>query len=534
MNRNLRKIISVVLCALLLIPATAAVTALAADNNLPIVYVQGYGNGIYNAEGKKIAPVDEPEGYFSEALSDCVGPFVKAILSNDPADIAAYKEKLIGWIEPLYADARMNDDGTPHEGDYADRPDDPTRNYGTYTIRNYVFCYDWRMDPWDNAELLNDYIETILRTTGKSKVNLVGRCEGATIAMAYLARYGHEKVSKIFFNTSAVNGVLLSSKLFSGHVVFNATAADQWLKTNEEVELPEGEIIDFLLSIISLAGNTYGLDLVGPAMTRIYESILKGLIPDILMVSYGTMPGMWAMVTERDFDDAMEYVFNGREAQYPELIERLNRYHENVRTKIPEILNECRNDGIEVGVVCKYGYTFPPIYDEWDWLGDNSSTVYDTSFGCTAAKVNAKLTDEYIKGQEDKGLGKYISPDKMIDASTCLFPDSTWFIGSMRHEEFPDWIDQLMQDFFKTEHMTVETDPQRPQFLRFNEDDGSILPMTEENSEGSVHFDNEADFTGALDKFIANLKGILAKIVAFFQSIIDGIVGHAKGTVAPV
>ena len=86
-------------------------------------------------------------------------------------------------------------------------------------------------------------------------------------------------------------------------------------------------------------------------MTRIYESILKGLIPDILMVSYGTMPGMWAMVTERDFDDAMEYVFNGREAQYPELIERLNRYHENVRTKIPEILKECKNDGNEVGVV---------------------------------------------------------------------------------------------------------------------------------------------------------------------------------------
>ena len=45
-------------------------------------------------------------------------------------------------------------------------------------------------------------------------------------------------------------------------------------------------------------------------------------------------------------------------------------------------------------------------------------------------KAKTQFSKEYL----DSHNSKYISPDKCVDASTCLFPERTWFFSGQHHE----------------------------------------------------------------------------------------------------
>lgn len=94
------------------------------------------------------------------------------------------------------------------------------------------------------------------------------------------------------------------------------------------------------------------------------------------------------------------------------------------------------------------------------------------------------LSDEYIAQQTEKGLRKYISPDKQVDASTCLFPDSTWIIKGMTHENWASCNDDLIYTICNYDgQFTVETSEDFPQFMVYDEENSSLLKMTAENSD---------------------------------------------------
>lgn len=532
MKSNLKKILSVFLAALLLasVGLFAAYADSAAGTAIPTVYVIGYGTGIYNAEGKQIMPVEEPEGYLGEAIDACIKPFARALVSGDEAALTEYQDLLCEWMIPLYAEAKLDKNGEPQPGQYmgaASTPGNVNRlANGVYNIRAYSFVYDYRLDPFYNAGLLKAYVEQIKAATGKAKVNMVGRCEGSTIVMAYLAAYGHGDINNIFFNTASNNGVLLASQLFSNHIHFDATAISLWLRdtSGSDMEVPSGEIVDFIRAVMEMSAATYGLDMTGNILLPAYKKMLEGVLPRMLRESYGTMPGIWAMVADRDFEDAIRFVFGGYEEEYAVLIAKLRYYNENVSKKTEELLAACKNDGIDIGVVAKYGYPSMPLFEETMLLSDGFTTVQDASFGATTANVNTTLSDSYISSHD----AKYISPDKKIDASTCLFPDSTWFIGNLAHPNFPDWIDDFACVFLNGDAFTVTSDAAYPQYLIYNADTDSVAPVTEENKDDTVAIDTKPDFSGGFSNFFAMVKDFLMKVVAWVRQAIEGIVSHAK------
>ena len=543
MNSKLKKSIAVMLASLLFLSAFA-VTAFAdssARTTVPTVYVIGQGTEIYTADNEVIAPVNEPEGYLSDALSACMRPFLKSIVSGDEADVAAYRALLMEWVTPLYENVKLDKNGDPAPGDHVNSQYYKTNynyNYGGYLITEYRFVYDWRLDPMYNADLLNDFIENLKRTTGVSKVNLVGRCEGSTIVMAYLAKYGHGSVKKLFFLMPAYNGLTLVSQMYSGHLKFDAYAISKWLDAPDasQLDIPEGELIEFLTAVVDMSAAMYGLDVTNSLIMPIYEKVIKDALPDILLASYATMPGMWAMVSDRDYEDAMKFIFSGHETEYAGLIEKIRNYRANVKTKTEEILNACLADGIEIGDITKYGYPAGPVFEESMMLSDGGSPVYDVSFGATTANVNETLSDKYINQRVAEGKGKYISPDKLIDASTCLFPDTTWFIGNLSHPYTPDWADDHMARFFQTDGMTVDTFEDAPQFLLYIGDEfdddttpDQVVPLTVENADDTLAFDTDTDFGSGFSVFYAKVIAFLGKIVNWVKAFIDGIINHANG-----
>ena len=541
----MKKALSLVLVAILLFglcaPAGAADTAA-----IPSVYIVGGNAGLVNAEGERVAPIDTPDGYFEEALPDCVPDLAKALLLRTDEAKAAYKEKLLSWVAPIYEKVVMDNNGDP-VGEYAPLNDNDGRPFvipdvmpdrisgGVYELRAYEFYYDWRLDPIVNAQKLDAYINAILRGTGAEKVNLLGRCEGGTILMAYLAEYGHEKVNKIFFNTTASNGYILASAIFSGQMEFSAREINAFLKNNPNFSLDSldlsslsmgADLLALLKAFLDGSAAVSGIDPAGALIDRLYADLIRELIPDVMLVSYGTFPAVWAMVDNSRFDAALEYVFAGREEEYAGLIARIVYYHENVALKSEELLDACVADGIAVGTVTKYGYPSIPLYEESSMLSDGHALVSEVSFGATTSTHSGTLSDAYIASRDPK----YISADKKIDASTCLFPDTSWFIGNLEHQYFPYLIDYLTQTFFLTDGMTVDTDPAYPQFMVFNEE-YRLDPLTEENASKSVVGAEEGpSLSDASGRFASAFGNILIRLITFIRGIITGIVSHAKGT----
>ena len=103
------------------------------------------------------------------------------------------------------------------------------------------------------------------------------------------------------------------------------------------------------------------------------------------------------------------------------------------------------------------------------------------------------------------GTDKYISPDKQIDDSTCLFPDTTWFIKDLDHNNFPGCVNDLMIAACRSEkELTIDDDVRFPQYMRFYYWEDAIKPLTEENEE-------TRDYT----------TNIFQAIYRFFKAVID-------------
>ena len=94
-------------------------------------------------------------------------------------------------------------------------------------------------------------------------------------------------------------------------------------------------------------------------------------------------------------------------------------------------------------VVSKYGVQMIPTCESADLVGDQIASLYRSTFGATTSTVLTTLSDEYIEKQTNAGLGKYISPDKQVDASTCFWPDNTWFIKGVTHSDWTSFENNL-------------------------------------------------------------------------------------------
>ena len=202
------------------------------------------------------------------------------------------------------------------------------------------------------------------------------------------------------------------------------------------------EIIDRTLDLLTQTGV---VDTVTGGIEDLYERLWTALMPSFLLASgIATWPSYWTSVYEKDFDAALNLIFGeegseGRE-YFAGLIEKIEYLRE--RFVKPRELQGDENlykkfekdYGVEIAVIAGYGLVQAPITESNDLTGDCTVDLYSSSFGATAAGVFDTLSDEYIAEREALGYGEFISPDKKVDTSTCLFPDTTWIIKNKHHD----------------------------------------------------------------------------------------------------
>jgi hypothetical protein len=195
------------------------------------------------------------------------------------------------------------------------------------------------------------------------------------------------------------------------------------------------------------------------------------------------------------------------------MITKLDAYYYDVHLTMDETMKYLSDNGVKFGIFAKYNLPVIPVHAEGDEQSDMFTGIKEASFGATAAKLDKELSKSYIDSLADK---KYLSPDNKVDASTCMFKDTTWFIKNCAHAAFPDSIDDLMAEFINSNGtMTVFTDTVNyPQYLDYNAEDGSVTPV--------VGTDPEVPETGSNEKRFSSFIRFFTAIMNFFTKLFSG------------
>lgn len=545
----MKKIISLSLALLMLFMLMAPCASAVTEERLPIIYIRGNGETIYDSEGKPVAArledmfggltddSGEDSGISKDAIVESsvniLLPFLTQGLIFDEWD--AYGKAIYDELSPLFENVALDSEGNSPEGigvspqRLAESEAQAKRDTVYYGLYDYQFCFDWRLSPYDHVDRLDKYIQDVKEATGKNKVCIYVRCFGGSLAMAYLEKYASKgDVARVMFTDVLSNGTAVVSDAFSGKVEFEAANVQRFLGQLEycdSLNVGQGFTLtgladEIVFKTLDLFTKTGTADSLLDGVEDLYERLYKALLPALCFATgIVTHVNYWTCVYEEDFDAALDIMFGSKEAQqaYPGVIRKIKEYREKVTSRLPELYKSFTEKyGIRIGVSAKYGYMNVPFIESKYDMTDALVSVKDSSFGATCAPFNSVLSDKSLEGVDKK----YISADKKVNTSTCLFPETTWIIKNAHHD-FQGISDNIAFQFLKSKDMTVDSYAQYPAFIRYYEGTEQYEPLSEENCEDYQWY--------SLAEEKPTIQSILASMMRWFKMIFEILTKLMRG-----
>lgn len=517
---KLKKILSLLLTFLMIFTAFIPAVSAADTSEYPIIYIPGTRNPLYAdknnpSQDNRIWKIGVDVGaVVKEALAPCLKELALGIVRDD---YTAYCDELANTVVPLFQNVVLDKNGEASNGSGVEK-ESASRNYpkksGNYGLWDYHFVYDWRLSPMDVCHQLKNHIDRVKELTGKDKVVLIGRCMGANMISAYFTEYYDHAVASVdnivMYEPSNL-GLDILGAIWSGQVSLDAEQLDLFLDyylAHEDL-IEDPATAELVAALVGVLEQIKVLGISTELVNKLLENVGDNLIPRLLLGTFGSFPSFWSMVGKEYYEDAREFVFSGKEEEYKGFIEKTDDWYYNVMLKLPETMKALEADGVSIGVLVKYNVPSYPFYTNASQQTDMVSDVYHVSYYATSAPYGETLSDEYINSLADK---KYLSPDRMIDASTCIFPDKTWFIRDISHDPFPPSIDKLIMAFINSHgEMTVFSDENYPQFLKYNAEADTITPIEESEPQ-----QNDSAFMKFINKIIRFYKALFEVIKNLF------------------
>lgn len=301
----------------------------------------------------------------------------------------------------------------------------------------YYLNYDWRLDPFVISDDINELVNTAISETGHDKVNLVCCSMGGLMTMAYLTEYGYEKVNRCLFMSSTFCGAQVASDLLCGRLEIKADNLYNFVSSL----VSDQPVAEFLISGLNNIGLFKGL-------TKITDFIINNYKTDIydkvLIPVFCYMLPLWGLVQPEDYESAKAFVFGDKVAENSTFISKTDKLQSMMDNR-NDLLNEMIKNGVEIAIVAHYDAPLAPVYENADFNGDGTLETYQMSGYATVAKYGETLGDDYIPQNPD-----YLSPDKVVDLSTSLFPEYTYIIKGATHvggnygSEYADFLIWLL------------------------------------------------------------------------------------------
>jgi len=322
---------------------------------------------------------------------------------------------------------------------------------------SYDFHFDFRIDPFEAAAQLDDFIEAVCKATGHSKIALTGCSEGAIVAMCYLKEYGTKRLETFILLNGAYQGLTLVGELLTKQFALSGPAAAGFIGNFDDGS-------GWLKLAMALLREARALDFLRPLGNGVMGTMGDQLYAETLIPLFGQMPILWAFVPASYYPEARKLISG--DPAYAALLARADRYHDQVQSQAGKLLKGAKAKGVRVAVIAGYGMKPIPVTRDVSFQCDSMIDTAYASGGATAAPIGETLP---------LGESKYRSPDGILDAATCILPDQTWFIKNCSHEMGPSrdlrqWI------IHSKETPTIASNPDFPQYL-IKDSDGRAVPQ---------------------------------------------------------
>jgi len=329
----------------------------------------------------------------------------------------------------------------------------------------YEFLYDYRLDAFETAAQLNDFIETLCKETGHEKIALTGMSQGTSIVMTYVAQYGTGRLETLILINGSYQGDILLGELLTNRWALSVPALINFI----ESLLPASPLVAAMMNVwrmLPLADlrTPASGDTAGPLGKLLYNWAITRLL--------GQMPAIWTFVPTPYREQARKLLDDDK---YEYLRTRADLYYNEVQTQVPRLLSEAKEQGVKVAVIAAYGKAPIPLLDNSYYQGDLIIDTANESGGATTAPMGETLDPQ---GRDPR----YLSPDGIIDASTCNLPDQTWFIKYNGHDFLPSealrmWI--IHYDTGEGGYPSIWENENFPQYLRLTTE-GGTEPLDEQ------------------------------------------------------
>lgn len=524
MKAVLKKVTAIALCICMLLgvcitgtaaeQTPAAVTVSYEDDlanleyDAPVILVEGMGGTYYKAMSTETAEDDVqiwgmPADVILDAVFSNIGKLLLYLVIND---YEAITELLAVVAQQLFGDFSCDENGNPDPDTYIDRKSNYAFHDGTGYESAYVFVYDWRYDMSTIAAELDEYIEYIMGMTGSDKVVLTSMSMGTAVLMTYLYEYYYtaedyaerNHIEAVVFIAGAMNGVACCGDPFSGSINADSTSLMRFLS-----EIMSGnsttEAICKMLELLYAVGT---FDPVVSYVNNLNQKLVENGFGNSVLDNIATIPGFYALMSQEQYAAAKALIFDTpeKQAKYAEIIRKSDYYHECVQANGAKIIQSLLDDGINTAIIAEYGYTMMPLTSDGNRMTDGTIMTADESFGATCAEVDGTLGDGYVQAKECACGKNHVSADNQIDASTCAFPDITWFGKYLRHTCDEKYLADLVNLIaFSDEQITVWSYSDLPQFM-VNLDGESLVPLTADNAAPVVPYEETVIFGKAKAK----------------------------------
>ncbi|MCR5150034.1 MAG: hypothetical protein K6B52_02265 [Clostridiales bacterium] len=308
-----------------------------------------------------------------------------------------------------------------------------------YEDHLYFFAYNSFGNNIQIVDRLYRFIQTVKAETGHSKVNLVPISLGGTVANGLLEYYsGRYEGKESVYNS--INKIIYVVPALDGSSII-------------------GDIMTKSLSFLDpdYLYNGFLEGLMDEKSARLVEIALR-ILPDKTVMSildhlataldkkvFSRSTNMWALCPAEDYEKAAGMWLS--DTSMKKIREQTDLY-QSARLNSRDNIQKINETGVQVFDLVEYEY---PMYNIGvHWNSENGDGIIDldsTSMGAVSARVGETLPDDYVQNDancSEKGVHCHISPDRKVDASAALLPETTFYFSNISHED-TSYNDKLMR-----------------------------------------------------------------------------------------
>lgn len=488
MKNIIKKSLSVFLSAILLVSVFAFSVSAKDDcdcGNTPSIIVPGLMQSetyLYNEDGsvntEYLAPffLDDTATIVSTALQNVLSPLVKVILTQEDknGEFAQAFADTLGSIlgKRIGADETgkglYNVDAAQYKGSFAVcEPEQQAHILNNVPIQGFLdaagedHLYYFSYNSFGNLDQITarlyNLIQQVKKETGHDKVNLVPISQGGVVTNNLLELYPDvvDSFEKMVYVIPCLDGTAIISDLYVNGLLDDPDAIYGYM-------IPMLLEDDMTSKIVKIA-----LRLLPEA---VIQDMLDRAVDTLFGVTLKNNTTMWAFLKTKDYEIAAEKYLSGEEnAEIRRQTDSYQKARENSDANILRAIDH----GVQVFNIVDYNVALYPIVDSWNQI--NADGVIDldsTSMGAYAAPVGETLPAGYT--QQGNSFGtcsdpthNHIDPYNIVDASTGLIPDHTFYFYNAPHEETGRndvliglIIDILIDDNFTSVYSYPEKYPQ--------------------------------------------------------------------------